>query len=377
MAKRDYYNILGISKNASDKEIKQAYRRMAMKYHPDRNKNDDNAEAAFKEVSEAFEVLSNGQKKQAYDQFGHDGLNMGSGGGGGHGGAGFDDLSDMFGDIFGDIFNGGGGGARHKQSQSHRGSDLQYNLELELTEILSTVTKNITIPSYNPCNDCKGSGAEKGSKPIACSTCQGHGQIRVQQGFFTIQKPCHHCQGSGTVIQKPCKPCRGQGRTQSQKTLSVKIPAGVDSDDRIRLSGEGEAGRLGGTSGDLYVLIKIKKHPIFKRDGSNLYCEIPISFVEAALGNEIEVPTLNGRLKLKIPPETQTGSLFRLKGKGLSSPQNHHASGDLLCQVIVEIPVKLSDQQTQLLHDFQKTLKGNTKHTPQKESFYSRIKKNF
>ncbi len=372
MAKRDYYEILGVSKDASDKEIKQAYRRMAMKYHPDRNADDPSSEAAFKEVSEAFEVLSDGNKKKTYDQFGHDGLNAGAGGAQG---AGFDNFSDMFGDIFGDIFNSGG---RGQQSQSYRGSDLQYNLELELTEVLAPVTKNIVIPTHNTCNDCKGSGAEKGSKPTNCSTCQGHGQIRVQQGFFTIQQTCHHCQGSGKVIKDPCRTCRGKGQTQSKKTLSIKIPAGVDSNDKIRLSGEGGVGQLGGSSGDLYVVISIKPHSIFKRDGSNLYCEVPISFVDAALGNDIEVPTLQGRIKLKIPPETQNGKQFRLKGKGLSSPRQRNVLGDLICQVAIEVPIKLSDNQKKLLHEFQTSVESNQKkHTPQKETFFERVKKLF
>jgi len=310
MAKRDYYDILGISRDADEKEIKRAYRKLAMKFHPDRNPEDKDAENKFKEASEAYEILADQSKRAAYDQFGHAGVDGQAGGGFGGGG----NFSDIFGDVFGDIFGGGGGG----RGRSTRGSDLRYTLELDLEEAVRGKTVKITIPGHKECDACDGSGAEKGSRPETCGTCKGMGQVRMQQGFFTVQQACPTCRGAGQIIKNPCKSCHGQGRVQEEKTLSVKVPPGVDTGDRIRLSGEGEMGTDGGPPGDLYVQMSVREHSIFTRDGRNLYCEVPISIVDAALGGELEVPTLDGRVKLRIPAETQTGKLFRLRNKGVS-----------------------------------------------------------
>jgi molecular chaperone DnaJ len=319
MSKRDYYEILGVQRNATEAEIKKAYRRLAMKYHPDRNTGDEEAETKFKEAKEAYEVLADAQKRAAYDQFGHAGVDpaAAAGAGGFGGGASF---SDIFGDVFGDIF-GGGGGARGG-SRVFRGADLRYNLELSLEEAVGGTSVKIRVPTLTPCETCGGSGARKGTSPTTCPTCHGHGQVRMQQGFFSLQQTCPRCQGSGQIISDPCPTCHGEGRVQEQKTLSVKVPAGVDTGDRIRLAGEGEAGQNGGPPGDLYVQIHVREHPIFKRQDNDLYCEVPIGFARAALGGELDVPTLDGRVKLKIPPETQTGKLFRLRGKGVRPVQS-------------------------------------------------------
>lgn len=370
MAKRDYYEILGLSRDADEKEIKRAYRKLAMKYHPDRNPDDAESENKFKEASEAYEILADPSKRAAYDQFGHAGVDGQAGGGfGGGGGASF---SDIFGDVFGDIFGGGGRG------RNTRGADLRYTLELDLEEAVKGKTVQIRIPGHTECGTCDGSGAEKGSRPENCGTCNGMGQVRMQQGFFTVQQACPTCRGSGKVIKNPCKTCHGAGRVQEEKTLSVKVPPGVDTGDRIRLSGEGEMGVDGGPPGDLYVQIAVREHSIFTRDGRNLYCEVPISIVDAALGGELEVPTLDGRVKLKIPPETQTGKLFRLRNKGVS-PVRGGPSGDLLCRVQVETPVNLTKRQKELLEEFQATLDsgGGNQHGPRKSSWFEGVKNFF
>jgi molecular chaperone DnaJ len=370
MAKRDYYEILGVARDADEKEIKRAYRKLAMKYHPDRNPDDKDADHKFKEASEAYEVLSDSSKRGAYDQFGHAGVDGQAGGGfGGGGGASF---SDIFGDVFGDIFGGGGRG------RNTRGADLRYTLELDLEEAVKGKTVQIQIPGHKECDTCDGSGAEKGSSPETCGTCAGMGQVRMQQGFFTVQQACPTCRGSGQIIKNPCKVCRGAGRVTEQKTLSVKVPPGVDTGDRIRLSGEGEMGIDGGPPGDLYVQVAVREHSIFTRDGRNLYCEVPISIVDASLGGELEVPTLDGRVKLKIPPETQTGKLFRLRNKGVS-PDRGGPSGDLLCRVTVETPVNLTKRQKELLEEFQETLDGGdgNHHGPKKSSWFEGVKSFF
>jgi len=375
MSKRDYYEVLGASRNASEAELKKAYRRAAQKYHPDRNPDSKEAEDKFKECKEAYEVLSDTRKRAAYDQFGHAGVDS-SMGGGGYGaagaGAGF---SDIFGDVFGDIF-GGGRGARGGQ-RVYRGSDLRYNLELSLEDAVAGTEVKIRVPTLVSCTDCGGSGAKKGSEPKTCTTCGGHGQVRMQQGFFSLQQTCPHCHGSGTIISDPCNTCHGKGRVQERKTLSVKVPAGVDTGDRIRLAGEGEAGENGGPPGDLYVQVQVKPHPIFKRDENNLYCEVPISFVTAALGGELEVPTLNGRVTLKIPPETQTSRMFRMRGKGVK-PVRGGPVGDLICRVNVETPVKLTRRQKELLQEFAGEMdQGGGHHNPQASSWLDGVKKFF
>ncbi|HHM04534.1 MAG TPA: molecular chaperone DnaJ [Gammaproteobacteria bacterium] len=370
MAKKDYYEVLGVARNASDAELKKAYRRLAMKHHPDRNPGDKVAEERFKEAKEAYEVLGDPQKRAAYDQFGHAGVDPGAAGAGA--GANF---SDVFGDIFGDIFGGmrGAGGG----SRAHRGADLRYNLELSLEEAVHGTTSRIKVPALVVCKACAGSGAREGTEPSTCPTCHGQGQVRMQQGFFSLQQTCPRCSGTGQVIKDPCRRCRGQGRVQEQKTLSVKIPAGVDTGDRIRLAGEGEAGDHGGPPGDLYVYVKVKEHPIFSREESNLFCEVPISITTAALGGELEVPTLDGRVKLRIDPETQSGSLYRLRGKGVRSVHGGPV-GDLFCRVVVETPVNLTPQQQELLRQFDESMKARAhKHSPKHKSWLEGIKKFF
>jgi len=373
MAKEDYYKLLGVDKNASDEEIKKSYRKMAMKYHPDRNKdNPEQAEAKFKQIKEAYEILSDAKKRAAYDQFGHAGVDA-SMGGGRHGGFGADSFSDVFGDMFGDIFGGGG----RQRGGAQRGSDLRYNLELTLEEAVAGTEAKIRVQVLTTCGECSGSGAKKGSSPVICSTCHGHGQVRMQQGFFAVQQACPTCRGTGKQIKDPCGKCYGQGRVQDTKTLSAKIPAGVDTGDRIRLSGEGEAGELGGPPGDLYVQIQVKEHSIFTRDGANLFCEVPISFPTACLGGDLEVPTLDGKVSLKIPAETQTGKMFRLRGKGVK-PVRGGPVGDLLCRVQVETPVHLTKEQKELIAQLNESLMGGGKHhSPQEHSFIDGVKSFF
>ncbi|RJQ48264.1 MAG: molecular chaperone DnaJ [Gammaproteobacteria bacterium] len=373
MAKRDYYETLGVVRNASDEEIKKAYRRLAMKLHPDRNPNDKTAEEKFKEAKEAYEILSDARKRSAYDQFGHAGVDAGAAAGAGaaHGrGAAF---TDIFSDVFGDIFGAGRAGA----GAVHAGADLRYNLDISLEDAVHGTTVNIRVPAQAACRACGGSGAKPGTKPTVCPTCGGQGQVRMQQGFFSLQQTCPRCRGSGELISDPCAACHGQGRIQEPKTLSVKIPAGVDNGDRIRLSGEGEAGFKGGPPGDLYVHINVREHPIFAREGNDLLCEVPVSFITAALGGELEVPTLDGRVKLKIPPETQSGKLFRLRGKGVRSVRGGEA-GDLLCRVTVETPVNLNARQKALLNELEQSLsEGGRKHSPRASSWLDGIKKFF
>lgn len=370
MAKRDYYEILGVSKGASEQELKKAYRRIAMKYHPDRNPDDETAEEKFKEASEAYEVLSDADKRAAYDQFGHAGVSGAGGMGGGAGG--FGNFSDIFGDVFGDIFGAAGGRGRGGPS---RGADLRYTLELSLEDAVRGTTVQIKVPTLVTCEPCDGTGSREGSRPSACTTCGGIGQVRMQQGFFSVQQTCPNCRGRGTIITDPCRTCHGQGRVEETKTLSVKVPPGVDSGDRIRLAGEGEAGMEGGPPGDLYVQVAVKPHEFFERDGKNLYCEVPISFVDTALGGEIEVPTLDGRVKLKVPAETQTGKLFRLRGKGVT-PVRGGAPGDLMCRVVVETPVSLNSKQKELLREFQDSMSDN-KNSPRQSSWFEGMKNFF
>jgi molecular chaperone DnaJ len=369
--KKDYYDVLGVSRNVDEAELKKAYRRYAMKYHPDRNQGDVKAEDKFKEAKEAYDVLSNSQKRAAYDQFGHAGVDNSAAGHGGFSGAGAG-FGDIFGDVFGDIFGGGQGGTRANQ-----GVDLRYNLELPLEQAVAGTTVKIRIPKMVACETCKGSGAKKGSAPVDCSTCGGVGQVRMQQGFFSVQQTCHQCRGAGKIITDPCSTCRGQGRVQDTKTISVKVPEGVDNGDRIRLTGEGEIAENNGALGDLYVHISVKEHSIFVRDDTDLYCEVPISFTTAALGGELEVPTLDGKVKLKIPLETQSGKLFRLRSKGVRSVRSS-TKGDLLCRVIVETPVKLDRNQKELLHQFEQSmLSQGTKNSPQANSWMDGVKRFF
>lgn len=373
MAKRDYYEILGIQREASEAEIKKAYRRLAMKYHPDRNPDDEDALARFREAKEAFEVLSDSEKRAAYDRFGHAGVDATAGGAGGAGGGfGGADFADIFGDVFGDIFGGGG------RRRSTRGADLRYRLDISLEEAVQGTEKEIRIPSQESCDQCDGSGAKPGSRPRSCSTCGGIGQVRMQQGFFSIQQTCPTCRGSGQMIDDPCASCHGSGRLQREKNLSVSIPAGVDTGDRIRLSGEGEMGERGSPPGDLYVEVRVKPHPIFERDGNNLVCDVPLDIATAALGGEIEVPTLDGRIKLKIPAGTQSERVFRLRGKGVK-PVRGGAPGDVLCRVRIETPVHLTARQKELLEEFRQTLNHDdeSRHTPRRNSWLDGVKKFF
>jgi molecular chaperone DnaJ len=370
MSKRDYYEVLGVNKDASEEEIKKAYRKLAMKYHPDRNANDPKAEENFKEAKEAYEILTDSNKRAAYDQYGHAGINPGAGGAGFGGGAGF---ADVFGDIFGDIFGGGGGGGRN-HSGAYRGSDLRYNLQITLEEAARGTETKIRIPTMQTCETCHGSGAKPGTQPVTCTTCGGHGQVRMQQGFFSIQQTCPKCHGTGKMVQNPCPTCQGVGRIKQHKTLSVKIPKGIDEGDRIRLSGEGEAGVNGGPPGDLYVVVHIEPHPVFQRDQNDLHCEMPISFSTAALGGEIEIPTLDGYAKIKIPAETQTGKIFRLRGKGIVGMRSH-TPGDLLCHVAIETPINLTDRQKELLRELEViNQRDGNQHNPRAKSWMDKVK---
>lgn len=360
MPPRDYYETLGVAKNASDEEIKKAYRKLAMKHHPDRN-SDKGSEEKFKEAKLAYEILSDPEKRSAYDQFGHAGVNPQ---GSGFSGGGF---SDAFGDIFGDIFGGG-----QRRDRVYRGADLRYNLEITLEEAARGTETKIRIPTLEECGTCHGSGSKPGTDAVTCTTCGGHGQVRMQQGFFSVQQTCPRCGGSGKMITNPCTTCHGEGRIKKHKTLSVKIPAGVDTGDRIRLAGEGEAGPNGGPSGDLFVVIHLKEHAVFKRDGDDLHCEMPISFATAALGGEVEIPTLDGHAKIKIPAETQSGKVFRLRNKGIKGVRSP-APGDLLCHMIVETPVNLSERQRELLQELE-NLSAGRNNNPRAQSFMDKVK---
>ncbi|MBA5606837.1 molecular chaperone DnaJ [Duganella sp. FT3S] len=371
MAKRDFYETLGVAKNATEDEIKKSYRKLAMKYHPDRNPDSKESEEKFKEVKEAYEMLTNPEKREAYDRYGHAGVDPNMGGGGGFGGAG--GFGDAFGDIFGDIFGGGGRG-RNAGPQVYRGADLRYNLEITLEQAAHGFDTTIRVPSWDKCDTCHGSGAKPGTSPSTCSTCGGHGQVRMQQGFFSIQQTCPKCHGTGKIITDPCSPCGGAGRIKRNKTLEVKIPVGIDNGMRIRSSGNGEPGTNGGPSGDLYVEIHIKPHPVFQREGDDLHCEMPISFAKAALGGDIEVPTLSGKVSFTIPEGTQSGKTFRLKGKGIKGVRSGYA-GDLFCHVAVETPVKLTEKQKEMLRDFEKlTTEGGAKHSPQSKTWKDKVK---
>jgi molecular chaperone DnaJ len=373
MSKRDYYQVLDVPRTATEADIKKAYRRLAMKLHPDRNPDDHETTDKFKEVKEAYEILTDAQKRAAYDQFGHAGVDGMRGPGGGQGFDPRDAFGDIFGDVFGDIFGAG----RRGRSQVYRGADLRYELELSLEQAVFGDTVNVDFATLAECGECSGSGSAKGAKPASCDTCKGAGQVRMQQGFFTVQQACPRCNGRGQVITDPCGSCRGQGRVRKQKTLSVKVPAGVDNGDRIRLSGEGEAGRNGGPSGDLYVEVRVLDHPIFERDGAHLSCEVPVSFATATLGGSIEVPTLGGNATIKVPAETQSGRVFRLRDKGIR-PVRGGATGDLFCRVVVETPVHLTREQKDLLKKFDETMRKDTKrHHPREESWLDGVKRFF
>jgi len=364
MEKRDYYEVLGVERTVSNGDLKKTFRRLAMKYHPDRNPGDQEAEAKFKEAKEAYEVLGDANKRQAYDQYGHAGVQGGAG-------SGAADFGDIFGDMFGDIFGGGRGGGGQRV---YRGSDLQYGLEVSLEEAVFGTESTIEIPKQSTCEKCDGSGAAPNTTVETCETCGGVGQVRMQQGFFSIQQGCPKCRGKGQTIKVPCDYCRGTGLTKENKKLSIKVPAGVDTGDRIRLSGEGEAGANNGPSGDLYVEIHVRPHDLFTRDENNLQCQVPISFSMAALGGEIEVPTLNGRVKLKIPAETQSGRLFRLRGKGVK-PVRGGAIGDMLCTTIVETPINLTKKQKDLMKEFSTEVEnGGDRHSPKSHSWTGNVK---
>jgi molecular chaperone DnaJ len=371
MAKRDYYEALGLQRNATEAELKQAYRRIAMKFHPDRNPGDPAAEASFKEIKEAWEVLKDPRKRAAYDQFGHAGVGGGAQGGGGFGPG--DAFGDIFGEVFGDIF---GVGRRGGRSRVFRGADLRYEVELELEQAAFGDTVTISLPLAVECSACHGSGGKPGSSPVACRTCGGRGAVRMQQGFFAVEQTCPECKGQGTVIPDPCDECHGEGRVRETKTLAVKIPAGVDSGDRIRLGGEGEAGRNGGPPGDLYVEVHVRPHPIFERRGADLACEIPISFVTATLGGEVDVPMLGEQSseELKIPEGTQGDKVFRMRGKGIR-PVRGGPQGDLMVHVVVETPVGLNKRQKELLRDFEASLRDSGRsHSPREQGWVDKVR---
>jgi molecular chaperone DnaJ len=372
MSKRDYYEVLGVARNASPNELKNAYRRLAMKYHPDRNSADRDAEAKFKEAKEAYEVLTDGTKRALYDQHGHAGVEAAAGGRPG-GFSPADAFGDIFGDVFGDIFGGAG---RRRRSGVFRGADLRYELALDLEQAVFGATVNITIPALVACEACKGSGARPGTGTVQCRRCNGDGQVRISQGFFSIQQTCPSCHGAGQVIEQPCPSCQGRGRVQQSKTLAVKVPAGVDEGDRIRLSGEGEIGQNGGPTGDLYVELRVRPHPIFERQGADLTCVVPVSFVTAALGGTVAVPTLEGEVSLKIPAETQPGKVFRLRGKGVR-PVRSSSVGDLYCRVDVEVPVNLTGDQKRLLKAFNEALADDDRHRPRSRTWREGVRRFF
>ena len=365
MAKKDFYAVLDIGKAATEDEIKKAYRKMAMKYHPDRNPDNKEAEDKFKEAKEAYEILSDADKRAAYDRHGHAAFEQAGAGGG----AGF---GDAFGDIFGDIF--GGGRRQQGGPQVYRGADLRYGMEITLEEAAAGVDKTIRVPSWDACDPCKGSGAKPGTQPKTCTTCGGQGQVRMQQGFFSVQQACPRCQGVGKVIADACASCSGAGKIKRSKTLEVKVPVGIDDGMRIRSSGNGEPGTNGGPAGDLYVEIRLKEHAVFERDGDDLHCKVPVSFVQAALGGDIDVPTLGGKASIGIPEGTQHDKTFRLRGKGIKGVRSG-APGDLYCHILVETPVKLTDKQKDILREFETSLKdGGDKHSPQAKGWLDKVK---
>ena len=367
MAKRDYYEVLVVAKTASDDEIKKAYRKMAMKYHPDRNPDNAEAEEKFKECAEAYEVLSDSEKRSMYDRMGHRAFEGGMGGGGG-GGFSAEDIFSQFGDIFGGAFGGGG----RSQQRARRGSDLRYVMELSLEEAVQGVKKTVTFTAPAPCDVCDGKGSKNPNDVETCKTCHGAGQVRMQQGFFAVQQTCSTCRGQGKIIKNPCNSCHGSGVKDRQQTLEVTIPAGVDNGDRVRLTGKGEAIR-DDQSGDLYVEVVVREHEIFQRDGADLYMDVPVSIADAALGKDLEIPTLDGRVNLKVPEGTQTGKMFRLRGKGVK-PVRSSMQGDLLCRIMVETPVNLTSRQRELLKELQTTMDSDdSKSSPQKKSFFDRL----
>lgn len=372
MAKRDYYEVLGVARNASEDDIKKAYRKLAMKYHPDRNQGNASAEEKFKEAKEAYEMLSDAQKRAAYDQYGHAGVDPNMRGPGG--GEGFGGFSESFGDIFGDIFGGGrrggGGGGR----QVFRGNDLSYAMDITLEEAAVGKDAQIRIPSWDDCDTCHGTGAKPGTSAKTCSTCNGSGVVQMRQGFFSVQQTCPHCHGSGKIIPDPCNTCHGQGKVKKHKTLEIKIPAGIDDGMRIRSTGNGEPGRNGGPPGDLYIEIHIRKHDIFERDGDDLHCQVPVSISKAALGGEIAVPTLSGKATIDIPEGTQHGKTFRLRGRGIKGVRSS-VPGDLYCHIAVETPVKLTEHQRKLLKELDESFtKGGTKHSPNDQGWFEKAK---
>jgi len=381
MAKRDFYDVLGVAKNAAEDEIKKAYRKLAMKFHPDRNQGQGDAKGAkeaeekFKEVKQAYEVLSDAGKRAAYDRFGHAGVDPSMGGGPrGPGAEGFGGFADAFGDIFGDIFGGAMGGRAGARSGAYRGADLRYNMEITLEQAAKGFASDIRVPSWETCETCHGSGAKPGTSPKTCGTCGGSGAVRITQGFFSIQQTCPTCHGAGKVIAEPCVACHGEGRIKKHKVLEVNIPAGIDEGQRIRLAGKGEPGMNGGPPGDLYVEIRIKPHEVFQREGDDLHCAVPVSLVTAALGGEVEVATLTERVRIEIPEGTQTGKTFRLRGKGIKGVRSGYP-GDLYCHLTVETPVRLTEKQKKLLREFDASLKeGGARHSPQSKGFMDRMK---
>ena len=376
MAKRDFYEVLGVARGASADEIKKAYRQKAKELHPDRNQDDPTAEAQFKEVNEAYDVLKDDQKKAAYDRFGHGAFEGGMGGGGGGPRGGFQQgdfasaFSDVFEDLFGD-FMGGRGGAAGARARAQRGSDLRYNLRVTLEEAFKGVQKTVTVPTAVSCETCKGTGAEGGAEPTSCPTCAGMGKVRATQGFFTVERTCPTCAGAGQIVKNPCRSCGGAGRVERDRTLSVNIPAGVETGTRIRLAGEGEAGLRGGPTGDLYIFIEVKDHAIFQRDGVHLYCRVPVSFATVALGGEVDVPTIDGgRSKVKVPAGSQTGKQMRLRGKGMPALRGG-GTGDMLIEIVAETPVNLTARQRELLAEFDRLSEDNN---PEGSSFFSKVK---
>ena len=377
MAKRDYYEVLGAKKGASAEELKKAYRTKAKELHPDRNSDNPNAEAQFKEVNEAYDVLKDADKKAAYDRYGHAAFEGGMGAGGqrgGFSGGGQGDFGSAFSDVFEDLFGdfmgrgGGGGGGR---SRAQRGSDLRYNLRVSLEEAYAGVPKTINVPTSVACDSCRGTGAEGGSEPTTCPTCSGMGKVRAQQGFFTVERTCPTCNGAGQIVKNPCKSCHGHGRIEKERALSVNIPAGVETGTRIRLAGEGEAGLRGGPTGDLYIFIEVKEHPIFQRDGAHLFCRVPISFATAALGGEVEVPTIDGgKARVKVPAGSQTGKQMRLRAKGMPALRGGGV-GDMLLELAVETPVNLTSRQRELLREFEELSEDNN---PEGRTFFSKVK---